>query len=115
LLFSSASGVKSQNTSHGDIGVVQEVRYNHGVPQLKLLGVSQRIKDNNPIITPCTSVSSVVKNSIWTAQMSKSDKFSNQCSFAQRCPIATERCFSEHPELLEKEKGHFLRCFNYSE
>ena len=35
------------------------------------------------------------------------------CSFAPRCPLATERCYREHPELTQIKTGHFLRCFNY--
>jgi oligopeptide/dipeptide ABC transporter ATP-binding protein len=35
------------------------------------------------------------------------------CSFALRCMQATERCFSEHPELNEVKPGHSIRCFNY--
>lgn len=34
------------------------------------------------------------------------------CPFLPRCPRATERCRKEWPELVEVEKGHFLRCFN---
>ncbi|MCL1928629.1 MAG: ABC transporter ATP-binding protein [Treponema sp.] len=33
------------------------------------------------------------------------------CSFADRCPISTERCFKEKPTLKEIKTGHKLRCF----
>jgi oligopeptide/dipeptide ABC transporter ATP-binding protein len=33
------------------------------------------------------------------------------CSFADRCPASTERCFKEKPELREITTGHKLRCF----
>ena len=38
----------------------------------------------------------------------------NNCSFAPRCPQATERCFQEHPALKEIGTGHSIRCFNYN-
>ena len=36
------------------------------------------------------------------------------CSFALRCPLATERCCREHPALIEIKPKHFIRCFNYA-
>ncbi|MDR1238580.1 MAG: ABC transporter ATP-binding protein [Treponema sp.] len=33
------------------------------------------------------------------------------CSFAGRCPLASEQCFSEHPPLREAARGHWIRCF----
>jgi oligopeptide/dipeptide ABC transporter ATP-binding protein len=44
-----------------------------------------------------------------TPDISATNKF---CPFAPRCPDALERCFTEHPELLEYAPGHFIRCFN---
>ncbi|MDR2542407.1 MAG: ABC transporter ATP-binding protein [Treponema sp.] len=35
------------------------------------------------------------------------------CSFAPRCPAATERCFNEHPGLTQIKPGHTIRCFNF--
>jgi oligopeptide transport system ATP-binding protein len=32
------------------------------------------------------------------------------CRFHTRCPIATERCSAEHPELREIEPGHLCAC-----
>lgn len=32
------------------------------------------------------------------------------CRFAPRCNMATDKCFSEQPELREIEKGHFVSC-----
>jgi oligopeptide/dipeptide ABC transporter ATP-binding protein len=34
------------------------------------------------------------------------------CSFAARCPQASERCFCEHPALTQIKDGHSIRCFN---
>ncbi len=33
------------------------------------------------------------------------------CHFHPRCPKAMEICKTEIPELIEKESGHFVRCF----
>ena len=50
-----------------------------------------------------------------TARLSVTD---SSCSFAPRCPRATERCFLEHPQLCETSgtacAGHSIRCFNYA-
>jgi oligopeptide/dipeptide ABC transporter ATP-binding protein len=37
----------------------------------------------------------------------------SSCSFAPRCPNATEECLREHPALKEISPGHSIRCFNY--
>jgi len=34
------------------------------------------------------------------------------CSFAPRCPKAIDRCWNEHPQLIQKNSGHLIRCFN---
>jgi oligopeptide/dipeptide ABC transporter ATP-binding protein len=34
------------------------------------------------------------------------------CSFAPRCPKATDRCLSEQPSLNEIKPGHWIRCHN---
>ena len=34
------------------------------------------------------------------------------CSFAPRCPKATEKCYNEHPVLNKIKEGHSIRCFN---
>jgi oligopeptide/dipeptide ABC transporter ATP-binding protein len=34
------------------------------------------------------------------------------CSFADRCPLASEQCFNEHPPLREAAKDHWVRCFH---
>jgi oligopeptide/dipeptide ABC transporter ATP-binding protein len=44
--------------------------------------------------------------------ISSNSSFSS-CSFAPRCPQATERCLSEHPALTEVKAGHSIRCFNF--
>ena len=36
------------------------------------------------------------------------------CAFSPRCPMSTEQCMKEHPELTEREPGHFVRCFQCS-
>jgi oligopeptide/dipeptide ABC transporter ATP-binding protein len=33
------------------------------------------------------------------------------CSFAGRCPLASEQCLNEHPPLREAAGGHRVRCF----
>ncbi|GHV50297.1 ABC transporter ATP-binding protein [Spirochaetia bacterium] len=33
------------------------------------------------------------------------------CPFAERCPIAEDRCLEEHPPLVEAGAGHKVRCF----
>jgi peptide/nickel transport system ATP-binding protein len=32
------------------------------------------------------------------------------CRFAARCPLATDRCRSEEPDLVEHKPGHFAAC-----
>lgn len=34
------------------------------------------------------------------------------CSFFDRCEFAKDRCLKKYPEILEAEKGHFVRCLN---
>ncbi|MGI9256877.1 MAG: ABC transporter ATP-binding protein [Salinispira sp.] len=34
------------------------------------------------------------------------------CRFASRCPLKTERCTEESPELRERAPGHFVSCHN---
>lgn len=36
------------------------------------------------------------------------------CSLASRCPLCSEQCLCETPQLLESEKGHFVACHNYN-
>jgi len=33
------------------------------------------------------------------------------CRFCERCPIATEKCSQQSPEVIETEPGHFVKCF----
>ena len=35
------------------------------------------------------------------------------CKFSPRCPYAAAECHEREPELLEVEKGHFVRCFHH--
>lgn len=37
------------------------------------------------------------------------------CRFAPRCLYATERCFTEQPELEEAYKGHYVACHRVKE
>jgi oligopeptide/dipeptide ABC transporter ATP-binding protein len=32
------------------------------------------------------------------------------CRFAARCPVPSDRCFCETPELVEVEENHFVAC-----
>ena len=33
------------------------------------------------------------------------------CSFADRCPYATERCRTADPAAMEISEGHMVKCF----
>lgn len=37
------------------------------------------------------------------------------CKFHPRCPYATERCKTEHPEDRQVSPGHFVKCFRADE
>jgi len=37
------------------------------------------------------------------------------CTFNPRCPFVFDRCRNEIPELLERDKGHFVSCHLYFE
>jgi peptide/nickel transport system ATP-binding protein len=36
------------------------------------------------------------------------------CRFHPRCECANAKCKKEHPELIEVEKNHYVRCFQYA-
>ena len=36
----------------------------------------------------------------------------DECSFAKRCPYATEECKRRRPALEEVAPGHFVACHN---
>ena len=36
----------------------------------------------------------------------------NSCAFAERCPYATEQCYTRRPPLTEVEPGHICACFH---
>ena len=36
------------------------------------------------------------------------------CRFHPRCDCANAKCKIEHPELIEVEKSHYVRCFQYA-
>ena len=40
--------------------------------------------------------------------------FPSGCRFHPRCDYAKEICKTEHPEMVEKENGHRVRCFLYT-
>ena len=40
--------------------------------------------------------------------------FPSGCRFHPRCDYAKEICKTEHPEMVEKENGHHVRCFLYT-
>ncbi|WP_442598231.1 ABC transporter ATP-binding protein [Neobacillus sp. D3-1R] len=42
-----------------------------------------------------------------------SHSFPKGCRFADRCPSAMAKCLESHPELLEIETGHKVRCYLY--
>ena len=35
----------------------------------------------------------------------------NSCGFADRCRFATDKCRTEHPDLVDAGNGHLYRCF----
>ena len=35
----------------------------------------------------------------------------NSCGFADRCKFATDKCRTEHPDLVDAGNGHMYRCF----
>ncbi len=35
------------------------------------------------------------------------------CFFSPRCPYATAECHNKHPEMVEIEPGHLVRCLQY--
>ena len=35
------------------------------------------------------------------------------CYFSPRCPFATAECSEKHPEMVETEPGHLVRCLQY--
>lgn len=37
------------------------------------------------------------------------------CSFAPRCPYASERCAAQVPPMREAEEGHFVRCWKFAD
>ena len=37
------------------------------------------------------------------------------CSFAPRCPYATDRCRAEDPATYEIEPGHLVKCHRYAD
>lgn len=41
--------------------------------------------------------------------------FPEGCKFANRCPFATEQCWSEAPELEDIKEGHSVRCHRWNE
>ncbi|MFI9455852.1 dipeptide/oligopeptide/nickel ABC transporter permease/ATP-binding protein [Amycolatopsis sp. NPDC052450] len=40
------------------------------------------------------------------------DRVPNGCAFADRCPLATDRCRAEDPELTEVARGHRVACWH---
>ena len=52
------------------------------------------------------------KNMNLSPSASQRESSSDSCSFAPRCPQATERCLRERPELSASGSGHLIRCFN---
>lgn len=37
------------------------------------------------------------------------------CVFAERCPVALDKCFTEHPALEKTDEGHMVRCHRWQE
>ena len=36
------------------------------------------------------------------------------CRFHPRCDCANDKCRKEHPDMIEVEKSHYVRCFQYA-
>ena len=82
LLFSSAAGVKDTSDNQSEKFTTELHGEGHGVTR---------------------SDKSINSTSEMTGE---------SCSFAARCPQASERCFCEHPALAQIKDGHSIRCFN---
>ena len=86
LLFSSAAGISSEES---------------------LAKTQRREGDSENFTTELRGVTRSDKNLNSTPAMT-----GESCSFAARCPQASERCFREHPVLTQIKDGHSIRCFN---
>jgi len=95
LLFSSAAGARESTPLRG-------------VDEQTLHGVAHEKLQQDEQMREGFSLSSA------PGQIRRELLGSEHCSFAQRCPLATERCFNEHPALCEVGAGHSIRCFNYT-
>jgi len=104
LLFSSATGIANELK-------IKNEKLKMGSEKLEMRSEKLKMKDGE-----LEEKSSSSHFSFLTSHSSFSSSHSSfSCSFAPRCPIATERCFNEHPSLSEISAGHSIRCFNYSE
>ena len=130
LLFSSAAGVKdaSDNLSgklttelHG--GKTRDKTREDCCPptadSLELHGGEnneryEAARDDNAGLENHAQNSAELKAVHRTADLRGEILNSTSCSFAPRCPRATERCFMEHPSLTEISAGHSIRCFNHA-
>jgi len=93
LLFSSAAGIISEEVHTRLVMHAQRVDEETSTAWRTLEPMRQKMRER-------FSVSSA------PAQNKTS------CSFAPRCPKATEKCYNEHPVLNEIKPGHSIRCFN---
>jgi len=103
LLFSSATGISEE--THAETQRSKERKENS---EVFISGIDSH---GNSIDKPLSSprASATPRLSVMNSQ----EKALNEsCSFAPRCPKATERCFQEHPALCEVSDGHSIRCFN---
>ena len=69
-------------------------------------GITEEPHAKTQISSPCPPCFSVLRTFGSMCELS-----GNACSFAPRCPNATEKCFKEHPVLTEVKPGHSVRCF----
>ncbi|MDR0877452.1 MAG: ABC transporter ATP-binding protein [Treponema sp.] len=69
---------------------------------LPAIAKAKFLKDENQVNTETTRIE--------TGKIDTTTQ-STGCAFAGRCKFAGKRCFIEHPDMREIEKGHKIRCF----
>ncbi|MCL2411753.1 MAG: ABC transporter ATP-binding protein [Treponema sp.] len=100
LLFSSAAGVPAEANEESNANNAAELNTHQESNMFNVFRSNTHKKNDNIELKP-----EVVTPSL--------EQGTEYCSFAPRCPMATERCYKEHPTLIKIKPGHSIRCFNY--